>query len=183
MTAPCCWSLQVGPDFTADLAAGRTAQLQVLIDGRNSNNAQIALNDVNQIVNQFNSDWIAAQGLQGAPVSLVTRAWYNPNLESRWFFVTGLVGLLTMVVTMMVTSLSVAREREQGTFDQLLVTPLRPVEILIGKAMPGVVIGVFEASLVALWRFIGSGSPSRGPCGSCTWGLCSSSWRRSGWGS
>ena len=95
--------VQVGPDFTADLAAGRTAQLQVLIDGRNSNSAQIALNDVNQIVNQFNADWIAAHGLAGAPVSLVTRAWYNPNLESRWFFVTGLVGLLTMVVTMMVT--------------------------------------------------------------------------------
>ena len=68
--------------------------------------------------------------------------------KDRWFFATGLVGLLTLVVTMMVTSLSVAREREQGTFDQLLVTPRRPFEILIGKAMPGVVIGVLEASVV-----------------------------------
>jgi ABC-2 type transport system permease protein len=142
--------IQVDPRFTADLLSDRTGQVQVLIDGRNSNSAQVALNDVNQIIAQFNRDWIKSHGLQCAPVSLVTRAWYNPNLESRWFFVSGLVGLLTLVVTMMVTSLSVAREREQGTFDQLLVTPLRPVEILIGKAMPGVVIGVFEASLVVV---------------------------------
>lgn len=154
--------LQVGPDFTADLTAGRTGQIQVLIDGRNSNSAQIALNDVNQIVSRFNADWIAAYGLQGAPVNLVSRAWYNPNLESRWFFVTGLVGLLTMVVTMMVTSLSVAREREQGTFDQLLVTPLHPAEILLGKAMPGVLIGVFEASLVALLAVYWFGVPFQG---------------------
>jgi len=142
--------IQVGPRFTADLVSGRTAPVQVLIDGRNSNSAQIALNDVNQIISQFNQDWIQSRGLQGSPVTLVTRSWYNPNLESRWFFVSGLVGLLTLVVAMMVTALSVAREREQGTFDQLLVTPLRPVEILIGKAMPGLVIGVFEASLVML---------------------------------
>ncbi len=141
-------AIQIGPRFTADLAMGRTAPLQVLIDGRNSNSAQIVQNYVARIVAEFNQNWVASHGLQGMPVSLVTRAWYNPNLESRWFFVSGLVGLLTLVVTMMVTALSVAREREQGTFDQLLVTPLRPVEILIGKAAPGLLIGVFEASLV-----------------------------------
>lgn len=151
--------VQIGPRFTADISAGRTAPLQVLIDGRNSNSAQIALNDVNQIVAQFNQDWIESHGLQGAPSSLVTRAWYNPNLESRWYFVSGLVGLLTLVVTMMVTALSVAREREQGTFDQLLVTPLRPIEILIGKAMPGVVIGVFEASVVVVLAVFWFGVP------------------------
>ncbi len=142
--------IQVGPRFTADLSAGRTAEVQVLIDGRNSNSAQIALNDANQIIAQFNLDWSAAYGLPEPPVTLMPRAWYNPNLESQWFFVTGLVGLLILVVTMMTTALSVAREREQGTFDQLLVTPLRPVEILIGKAMPGVLIGIFEASMVVI---------------------------------
>jgi ABC-2 type transport system permease protein len=77
-----------------------------------------------------------------------TRAWFNPNLESRWFFLPGIVGMLTLLVTVLVTSLSVAREREQGTFDQLLVTPMRPVEILVGKALPGFIIGVAEATLI-----------------------------------
>lgn len=140
--------VQIPPRFTADLVSGRTAPVQILIDGRNSNSAQIAQNYLGRILTDFDQAWLTAHGRQGMPVSLVTRAWYNPNLESRWFFVSGLVGLLTLVVTMMVTALSVAREREQGTFDQLLVTPLRPVEILIGKSMPGLLIGVLEASLV-----------------------------------
>jgi ABC-2 type transport system permease protein len=78
----------------------------------------------------------------------VARSWFNPNLLSRWFVVPGIVGLLTLVVTMLVTALSVAREREQGTFDQLLVTPYRPWEILIGKAVPGFVIGTLEATFI-----------------------------------
>ncbi len=93
---------------------------------------------------------------------LVPRAWYNPNLENRWFFVSGLVSLLTLVVTMMVPALSVAWEREQGTFDQLLVTPPRPLEILIGKAMSGLVIGVFEAPLVVLLAVYWFGVPFQG---------------------
>jgi len=142
--------LQLDSRFGADLGAGRTAPLQVIIDGRNSNTAQAALDYTNRIVSGFNQDWTSARGLRGPPVRLITRAWYNPNLESQWFFVTGLVGILTLVVTMMTTAMSVAREREQGTFDQLLVTPLRPVEILIGKALPGLLIGLFEATLVVV---------------------------------
>jgi ABC-2 type transport system permease protein len=152
-------AIQVPPRFTADLVSGRTAAVQILIDGRNSNSAQIAQGYIARIITGFNQDWVAAHGLQGMPVSLVTRAWYNPNLESRWFFISGLVGLLTLVVTMMVTALSVAREREQGTFDQLLVTPLRPVEILIGKSMPGLLIGTFEASLVVTLAVFWFGVP------------------------
>lgn len=142
--------IQLDPRFSAELASSRQAPMQVLIDGRNSNTAQTALDYVSQIVASFNRDWLQAQGRPPLPVSLVTRVWYNPNLESRWFFVSGLVGLLTLVVAMMVTAMSVAREREQGTFDQLLVTPLRPAEILIGKAMPGILVGLFEASLVVV---------------------------------
>ncbi len=151
--------IQLGPRFTADLMVGAPAPVQVLIDGRNSNTAQVVLEDVNQIISGFNADWVQRHGLRGPPANLVTRAWYNPNLESRWFFVSGLVGILTLVVTMMVTALSVAREREQGTFDQLLVTPLRPLEILIGKAAPGLVVGLFEASLVVALAVFWFGVP------------------------
>ncbi|HEX8979655.1 MAG TPA: ABC transporter permease [Parasulfuritortus sp.] len=142
--------IHVGPRFSADLQAGRTAPLQVIIDGRNSNTAMIGLNYVRSVVDGFNDDWMSAHGLQGPPARLQMRAWFNPNLESRWFFIPGIVGMLTLVVTMLVTALTVAREREQGTFDQLLVTPLRPGEILFGKTVPGFVIGVIQATVILL---------------------------------
>ena len=142
--------IHVGPRFAADLLSGRPAPLQVIVDGRNSNTAMIALNYVRSVVERFNEDWMAARGMPQPPARLVTRAWFNPNLESRWFFIPGIVGILTLVVTILVTALTVAREREQGTFDQLLVTPLRPGEILVGKSVPGFVIGILQATLILL---------------------------------
>jgi ABC-2 type transport system permease protein len=142
--------LHIGPQFSRNLTLGTPASVQVIIDGRNSNTAMLALNYVNTIVGDFNDRLMQQSGGGGPPARLETRAWFNPNLESRWFIVPGIVGLLTLVVTILVTSLSVAREREQGTFDQLLVTPFRPVEILIGKALPGFIIGIGEATVIIL---------------------------------
>jgi ABC-2 type transport system permease protein len=143
-------AVHIGPRFGADLQAGRPAPVQVVIDGRNSNTAMIALNYVRSVVTRFNDDWTQLRGLGGPPARLETRAWFNPNLESRWYFIPGIVGMLTLVVTMLVTALTVAREREQGTFDQLLVTPLRPGEILVGKTVPGLVVGVVQATAILL---------------------------------
>ncbi|HMA12575.1 MAG TPA: ABC transporter permease [Steroidobacteraceae bacterium] len=140
--------VRIGPRFSADLLSGRPASLQIIVDGRNSNTALLVVNYVRVIVDQFNRDWAAAHGARLPPAHIETRAWFNPNLESRWFFLPGIVGMLTLLVTLLVTALSVAREREQGTFDQLLVTPMRPVEILVGKALPGFIIGVAEATLI-----------------------------------
>ena len=142
--------IHIGPRFTADLLSGRSAPLQVIVDGRNSNTAMVALNYVRTVVDRFNDDWISAHGLQGPKARLEMRAWFNPNLESRWFFIPGIIGMLTLVVAILVTALTVAREREQGTFDQLLVTPLRPGEILLGKMVPGFVIGIVQATLILL---------------------------------
>ena len=142
--------VHIGPEFSRNLLRGRPASVQVIVDGRDSNTAMLVLNYARTIVDDFNRRWISSHGLAGPPAQLEIRAWFNPNLESRWFFVPGIVGLLTLVVTMLVTALSVAREREQGTFDQLLVTPLRPVEILIGKALPGLIIGTAEATVIIL---------------------------------
>jgi ABC-2 type transport system permease protein len=142
--------IHAGPDFSADLLGSRPAALQVIVDGRNSNTAMLAINDVRVIIDRFNLEWAAGHGGLQPPAHIETRAWFNPNLESRWFFLPGIVGILTLLVTMLVTALSVAREREQGTFDQLLVTPLRPVEILIGKTLPGFIIGLAEASVIML---------------------------------
>ncbi|MFA5172168.1 MAG: ABC transporter permease [Sulfuriferula sp.] len=141
--------VHIDPRFSADMLSGRPAPIQIIVDGRNSNTALLVVNYAQDIVNRFNNDWVANNG--GAPPAhVVTRAWFNPNLESRWFFLPGIVGLLTLLVTILVTALSVAREREQGTFDQLLVTPLHPAEILIGKALPGFLIGIGEATLIVL---------------------------------
>ncbi len=142
--------LHISPEFSRELLRGRPGPVQVIVDGRNSNTAAILLGYINTIIAGFNSDWQQRTGGAVARASLEFRAWFNPNLLSRWFVVPGIVGLLTLVVTTLVTALSVAREREQGTFDQLLVTPFRPGEILLGKALPGFIIGFFEASLIIL---------------------------------
>ncbi|MFH1603120.1 MAG: ABC transporter permease, partial [Pseudomonadota bacterium] len=142
--------LHIGRQFSRDLLSGRPASLQAIVDGRNSNSALIATGYVREIVARFNRDWATRNGLPAAPAAVESLAWFNPNLESRWFFLPGIVAILTLLITMLVTALSVAREREQGTFDQLLVTPLRPVEILIGKALPGFIIGFVEATFIML---------------------------------
>jgi ABC-2 type transport system permease protein len=142
--------LHIGPRCSSNLAQGEECTLQVLIDGRNSNTAMLALNYVRSIVMEFNRDWIERHGGRAMPARLNIRSWFNPNLESRWFFIPGIIALISMVVTLVVIALSVAREREDGTFDQLLVTPLRPWEIMAGKAVPGILIGVGEASVIML---------------------------------
>jgi ABC-2 type transport system permease protein len=146
--------LRFGPNFTRNLVTGESADLQVLIDGRNSNTALILLGYVRNIVTQFNGNWAQTHGMGKPPARLEVRAWFNPNLESYWFIVPGIVGLLTLVVTILVTAMSVAREREFGTFDQLLVTPLRPVELLLGKALPGFIIGTLEATFIIIMALI-----------------------------
>ncbi len=154
--------LHIHPQFTRNLLTGKTAEVQVIVDGRNSNTAMIALGYVRAIVTRFNLEWVRTHGGPTPPARLDTRAWYNANLESRWYIVPGIVGLLTLVVTMLVTALSVAREREQGTFDQLLVTPMRPVEILLGKALPGFIIGAAEATVIILLTVFWFQVPLRG---------------------
>ena len=154
--------VHIGPQFSRKLLTGGNASLQVIVDGRNSNTAMIALNYVRAIITRYNLEWIQSHGGPSPPAHLEIRAWYNGNLESRWFIVPGIIGLLTLVVTLLVTALSVAREREQGTFDQLLVTPLRPVEILIGKALPGFIIGTAEATVIILITVFWFDVPLRG---------------------
>jgi ABC-2 type transport system permease protein len=142
--------LRLGPNFSRDLLTANGAKLQAIVDGRDSNTALIILNYVNAIVYDFNRQWLKSHDLPEPPARLTVRAWFNPNLESRWFILPGLVGMITMVISLIITSLSIAREREEGTFDQLLVTPLRPLEILLGKTLPAAFIGLLEASFILL---------------------------------
>jgi ABC-2 type transport system permease protein len=142
--------LQIEQDFERRLMLGQTAKVQVIADGRNSNTAGTALGYLDSIVQSFNADWREEQGLPAAPVRVDTRAWFNPNLETRWNMVPSMIGTLTMLQTLLLTALSVARERENGTFDQLLVTPIRPFELLTGKALPSILIGMVQATTILL---------------------------------
>jgi ABC-2 type transport system permease protein len=155
--------ISIDQDFERKLMLGQSAEIQVIADGRNSNTAGTAVGYVNTIVTAFNAEWRAAHGLPDVPVRVTLRAWYNPNLETRWHMIPSLIGTLTLLQTLLLTAMSVAREREEGTLDQLLVTPFRPAEIMAGKALPSVLIGFVQATnilLVAqLWfriPFVGS---------------------------
>ena len=142
--------VQIGQDFERKLDAGENADVQVIADGRNSNTGGTALGYFSAVVQGFNADRLADRGQVSAGVQPVLRAWYNANLETRWNMIPALVGTLSMIQTMMLTALSVAREREAGTFDQLLVTPLRPPEIIVGKTVPSMIIGTVQATNVLL---------------------------------
>ncbi|VCU70695.1 Inner membrane transport permease YbhR [Pigmentiphaga humi] len=133
-------------DFQNRLAAGQRAPLQVIVDGRNSSTAGAAASYVGAIVAGYN----ASLGGDARGIAIERRAWYNPNLESRWNLMPGLIAALSMLQTLLLSALSVAREREQGTFDQLLVTPLTPMQILIGKAMPAIAVGLLQSTIIFL---------------------------------
>jgi ABC-2 type transport system permease protein len=154
--------LDIDRRFTRDLFLHQPAPVQLIVDGRNSNTALLILGYADTIVSDFSQSWMRDHGGKQPPAVLDIRARYNPSLNSQWFIVPGIVALLTQVVTLLVVALTVAREREAGTFDQLLVTPMRPIDILLGKGLPGLLIGVIEATvtvLAAVWWF---GVPLRG---------------------
>lgn len=142
--------LHIGPRFEQQLMAGEAAPVQVIVDARNSTTASAAVGYVTEVVNGFNAQWSTRHGGVGPPLRVESRAWFNPNLETRWNFMPGLVAALSMLQTLLLTALSVAREREQGTFDQLLVTPLTPTQIMIGKAIPPVLVGLVQSTLILL---------------------------------
>lgn len=156
--------IHIGPEFSRDLHNGWPATLQVIVDGRNSNVALIALGYIGSIVEQYNQDLVknGVVSMNGPGVALVDRSWFNANLQSRWFIVSALGGIISMVVVMILTSLSVAREREFGTFDQLLVAPFNPGEILVGKSLPGMFFGIMDALLFSVGAVYWFGVPFRG---------------------
>jgi ABC-2 type transport system permease protein len=137
--------LHVPQNFSADILAGRHPQAQFLIDARRSNTALMVQEYAATIVADYAADLPTGHN---PPMTVLTRDWFNPNLESQWFILPGLVSVLSMMMAMLVSALSLARERELGTFEQLLVTPLRPAEILAGTALPGVIMGWIDANIV-----------------------------------
>lgn len=132
-------AIDIPPDFSRAVAAGRTATAQVILDGRQANAAQITLGYLNQIAARTGA--VLVPGSVGAHDRTVVRHWFNPNLIYRWYIVPSLSGILTTIIALIVTALSIARERELGTFDQLMVSPTTTFEIVVSKTVPALLIG------------------------------------------
>ncbi len=154
--------VSVLPGFARDLERGQTAGVQLLVDGTNSNTASLVSSYAGQIVAAYSAEELAAQqkarvlarGAAG-PVNLAapslnarSRVWFNPDLRSRNYFVPGVMVNIIMLVTLMLTALAIVREKEIGTMEQLMVTPIRPIELMIGKTLPFAVVGFFDMLLV-----------------------------------
>jgi len=152
--------LHIDQRFMANLVSGGPADVQLIIDGRRSNVALIIQNYAATIVAAYNQELRGSLGNAGPAIEV--RAWFNPNLDSQWYILPGLNALVVMVMAMLITALSIARERELGTFDQLLVTPLRPGEILLGKVTPALLIGIAEAFGILLLAILLFHIPFRG---------------------
>lgn len=132
--------LSIDAQFSRDLAAKRPATVQLLLDGRKSNTAQIVAGYAATIIQQFRP--------KNQRAFTVSRTWFNPNRLYFWYNIPCLVATLSMLTCLVVTAQSVARERELGTFDQLLVSPLTPFEILMGKTIPGIMVGLIEGTVM-----------------------------------
>ncbi len=149
--------------FGNHLAAGRTASVQVLLDGTEGQSATVGAGYVSLITSRYAQEksgrileGLRAAGLKPVQVDPEIRVWYNPELKSRNFMVPGVLGLILLVMTMMLTSMAVVREKEMGTMEQLSVTPIRPLELIAGKLLPFLIIGILDVLLVtgvSVWLF------------------------------
>ena len=158
-------------EFSRRVDAGTPAQMQVILDGRRSNAAQIASYYLETIVRGIGESTPRGQMALGAATGAAggaprldvrVRCWFNPNLEFQWFFLPNLIGMLGFMLGLVVTGLSVAREREVGTFDQLLVSPATPTEIALAKLVPGCVVGLVHGTIFLLISVFGFGVPFSG---------------------
>jgi ABC-2 type transport system permease protein len=132
-------ALEISNDFTVKIRRNEPVSDQVIVDGRQTNAAGIAGGYATQIISNYSAE-IAPRG--GASINAVVRNWFNPNLDYKWYMLGSIITILALVTTLMLTALSIARERELGTFDQLVVSPLTPFEILAGKTIPPLIIAV-----------------------------------------
>jgi len=156
--------VRILPGFAADLARGREASVQVLVDGTNSNTASIVSTQCAQVIRQFSTkklEKLQRQKLVGravdrplfAPLPTLTvepRVWFNPELRSRNYFVPGVLVNIIMLVTLSLTSMAIVREKEIGTMEQLMVTPIRPIELIIGKTLPFAAIGMVQLLFITM---------------------------------
>jgi ABC-2 type transport system permease protein len=150
-------NVEIPTDFSGKLKKGDTATVQLILDGTESNTALIALGYSNQILSEFSTNVLMKRlnragmiGFQEAGVELQQRIWFNPNLESRVFYVPGVIASIAFLIPIILTAQAIVREREIGTLEQMMVTPVRSWELMLGKTLPFALIGLFDVVMIAL---------------------------------
>ena len=148
-------ALIIPVEFEDDLTAGRSAQLSLIVDGAETNSASVGLNYASMIIGNYSQDIITERLIRSGQgvfklqiIEPELRIWYNPDLKSRNFMVPGVLALLLMVVTIILTSLAIVKEKESGTIEQLIVTPIKPVQLIVGKLTPFFIIAIVDIILV-----------------------------------
>jgi drug efflux transport system permease protein len=158
--------LEIPQGFSKDLGAGRGADVQLLVDGSSANTANVALGYATQIISQWGiaHDATLAASVAGTRpgVDFRVRAWFNENLESRVYNVPAVIGTIVLLMTLLLTSLAVVREREIGTLEQLMVSPLRPLELIVGKTLPSVFVAFVDLILITSVSLLWFHIPFRG---------------------
>ena len=161
--------LQINAGYEENLRGGRTTPVQLIVDGSDSNTARYVVNYAGQIAATANNAYVLDQAMRRAgrtiPVGFVNlqpRAWFNADLESRNFYVPGIIAQLVMLVGLMLTSMAIVREKEAGTIEQIMVTPIRPVEFILGKCAPFAVIGFINTTMVTAVALYWFDIPFRG---------------------
>ena len=158
-------ALVVPPGFGADVVSGRTAALQVIADGSDASSANIALGYASAVAQAYGADIQATRvrpRSSAAGVRLEPRVFYNPDLRSRWYYVPAVLAMILLVMTLLLSAMGVVREKEIGTMEQLIVTPIRPWQLLVGKLAPFAIIGVIQVFLVTAVTIFGFKVPLRG---------------------
>jgi ABC-2 type transport system permease protein len=150
-------SIEIPTDFSRKLKKGDTAIVQIVVDGTESNTALIALGYANQILSEFSTQVLVRRlnrsgmiGFEQAGVDLQQRTWFNPNFESRIFYVPGVIASIAFLIPIILTAQAIVRERELGTLEQIMVTPIHSWELMVGKTLPFALFGLFDVILIAL---------------------------------
>jgi ABC-2 type transport system permease protein len=149
--------LRLNSGFGQDLSSGRSAVAQMLLDGSDSNTGSVVMSYASRIVADYNQTLMAERfsrslgvTLEAEPVAIAWRAWFNPNLDSRNYFVPGVLAMLVAVVSIILSSMAIVREREIGTMEQIMVTPIGRLEFILGKTIPFALIGFVDVMLISL---------------------------------
>ncbi len=154
--------LAIPPRYQRDVSSGKGAEVQLLLDGSDANTATIAQNYADAIVARYAMGAVLQGRSLEPPFRLETRTWYNPNLESRHMIVPGLIAVIMSIIAAMLTALTIAREWERGTMEQLAATPVSRLEVILGKLVPYLAIGLFDVALTVLAGMTIFGTPLHG---------------------
>jgi ABC-2 type transport system permease protein len=146
--------IKIPPDFSSRIRRGETAAVQIIADGSMSNMASVRISYAMMVIDRFNREMLRelyGRELQYGKIDARIRTWYNPNLDSQHFFVPGIVAFVVMLISLLLTSIAIIKEVEVGTMEQLIVTPLKPIELIIGKTIPYTIVAIGQMVFVMVF--------------------------------